>query len=81
MVEYVDFMEDADNVYRTENYIVKQTIYLSTEASGDNVIVSDDVFYARTKWRDRCYEQIFSDRTYLDGRRIPSAMHMRKYVD
>ncbi len=81
MVEYVDFMENADNVYRTENYIVKQTIYLSTEASGDNVIVSDDVFYVRTKWRDRCYEQIFSDRKYPDGRRISSAMHMRKYVD
>lgn len=81
MVECVDFMEDADNVYRTECYIVKQMIHLSTEASGDTAIVSVDVFYARTKRRDYCFEQIFGDRTYLDGRRMPSTMHTRKYVE
>ncbi len=80
MVEEVDFMEDADNVYRTECYIVKQMIRLSTEASGDTAIVSVDVYYARTKRRDSCFEAIFSKRTYLDGRRMPSTMYTRKYV-
>lgn len=81
MIEYLDFMENADNVYRTEFFIVKQTIHLSIDPTGDSAIVSKDVFYARTKLRDRQYEKIFSDRTYLDGKRMPSTIYTRKYVD
>ena len=50
----------------------------STEA---NAIVSCDVFYKRNKRRDSEYEKIFYDRKHIDGKRLPSTMFTRKYVD
>ena len=60
-----DFCKDAVNVYRTKKYIVKQDI--SVEGTD------------RTKSRDKQYEQIFADRTYINGKRLPSTSYTRRY--
>lgn len=76
-----DFVLDADNVYRTSNYIVKQSLKVQLNSEEANAIISCDVFYKRTKRRDSEYEQIFYDRKRIDGKRLPSTMFTRKYVD
>lgn len=76
-----DFVMDADNVYRTSNYIVKQSLKVQLNSEEANAIISCDVFYKRTKRRDSEYEQIFYDRKRIDGKRLPSTMFTRKYVD
>lgn len=76
-----DFVMDADNVYRTSNYIVKQSLKVQLNNEEANAIISCDVFYRRTKRRDSEYEQVFYDRKQLDGKRLPSTMYARKYVD
>ncbi len=80
-MEIPDFLMDADNVYRTEKYIVKQCISVQLELLEANAIVSNDIFYRRTKRRDAEYEQAFYDRKFIDGKRLPSTMYTRKYVD
>ena len=76
-----DFVMDADNVYRTSNYIVKQSLKVQLNSEEANAIISCDVFYKRTKRRDSEYEQVFYDRKRIDGKRLPSTMFTRKYVD
>lgn len=76
-----DFVIDADNVYRTSNYIVKQSLKVQLNSAEANAIISCDVFYKRTKRRDSEYEQVFYDRKQIDGKRLPSTMFTRKYVD
>ena len=76
-----DFMENADNVYRTREYIVRQIIGVNFDSEMDNGIFSQDTFFARTPARDRQYESIFAKRFDLDGRRMKSSMYSRKYVD
>ena len=48
----VDFLENADNVYRTKRYIVKQEIDLEVDSLYDNMMVSHDTYYLRTAARD-----------------------------
>ena len=76
-----DFIIDADNVYRTRRYIIKQVLSLETPAIEDNGIMSYDTFYKRTPTRDKQYELIFSDRKRINGKRLPSTMYSRKYID
>ncbi len=76
-----EFVMDADNVYRTSKYIVKQSLKVQLNNAEANAIVSNDVFYKRNKRRDNEYEQIFYDRKCIDGKRLPSTMFTRKYVD
>lgn len=76
-----DFMVNADNVYRTRDYIVRQIIGVNLDAEMDNNIFSQDTFFARTPARDKQYVEIFSKRFNLDGRRMKSSMYSRKYVD
>ncbi len=76
-----DFMENADNVYRTRDYIVRQIIGVNFDAEMDNSIFSQDTFFARTLARDRQYEAIFSKRFNIDGKRLKSSMYSRQYVD
>lgn len=47
------FMENADNVYRTRDYIVRQIIGVNFDAEMDNSIFSQDTFFARTPARDK----------------------------
>lgn len=81
MIEVPDFIDGADNVYRTKNYIVKQNLSLQFDDLEGNAVVSNDVFYVRNKRRDNAYEQIFADRKRTDGKRLPCSMYARKYVD
>lgn len=76
----IDFCEDAMNVYRTKKYIVKQNISVETTESGESIVFSNDVFYARNKHLDKQYESIFAERTYIDGKRLPSTSYARRYV-
>ena len=71
-----------DNMYRTENYIVFQRINFCSHAGNVfNALVSSDVFYRRTKERDRDYELIMRNFTNMEGKRIVTALSTRKYVD
>ena len=77
----VEFMEDAHNVYRTKDFIVKQVIKGGYSFDTDNGIISVDTFYARTPERDALYEEIFEAKgDRIDGKRMPSTMYSRTYV-
>ena len=79
----IDFVNNADNVYRTREYIVKQQI--STSVNKNSLIthlISEDTYYLRTPKRDVEYNIIFKVRgKNIDGKRIRSTMYTRKYVD
>ena len=79
----IDFVNNADNVYRTREYIVKQQI--STSVNKNSLIthlISEDTYYLRTPKRDVEYNIIFKVRDKnIDGKRIRSTMYTRKYVD
>ncbi len=76
-----DFMIDAMNVYRTRDFIVKQVIGIKYSDVENIAVISNDTFYRRTKKRDREYERIFWERKQINGKRIPSTMYARTYVD
>lgn len=70
-----------DNVYRTKNYIVTQDLQYKDNVIFDNVLLSHDTYYKRTKKRDSEYLALFSDKGRIDGKRIPSTSYTRKYID
>ena len=76
-----DFMVDAMNVYRTRDFIVKQVIGIKYSDVENIAVISNDTFYRRTKKRDREYERVFWERKYINGKRIPSTMYARTYLD
>ena len=77
----VEFMEDAHNVYRTKDFIVKQVLKAGYSFDTDNGLVSVDTFYVRTPERDALYEEIFEAKgERIDGKRMQSTMYTRKYV-
>lgn len=71
----------ATNVYRTKNYIVAQTLTYKQSEVFDNVMLSHDTYFKRTRKRDEQYFFYFFDKDNLDGKRIPSTSYTRKYVD
>lgn len=71
----------SDNVYRTKNYIVTQDLQYKDNVIFDNVLLSHDTYYKRTKKRDSEYIVLFSDKERIDGKRIPSTSYTRKYID
>ena len=75
-----DFMVDATNVYRTDNYIVKQDLYLDYDIDNQDFLYSKDTFYLRNRQIDKLYEMIFAGRKNINGKRIPSKSHQRKYI-
>ena len=74
------YLLDATNVYRTKNYIVKQIVKIK-QCCNDNIMFSEDTFYKRNKVRDKQYEQIFKNRTFIQGKRLPSTAYTRRYID
>lgn len=76
-----DFMQSATNVYRTKNFIVKQTIGIQYGVKSDNLMFSDDTYYVRTPERDAQYMSLFAGKHNPNGRRIATAMNSRKYID
>ncbi len=76
-LDEIDFLNDATNVYRTEEYIVSQHITFCTGGLGVARLLSEDTFYSRTKKRDSQYEKLFVS----DGKRIHSSMSVRTYIE
>ena len=76
-----DFMEKATNVYRTKHFIVKQILNYEEHEKLDNIIISQDSFYKRTKIRDKQYNKIFAEKVNIDGKRIKTASSTRNYID
>lgn len=81
IASFTEVMERADNVYRTGKHIVVQNIGIKYDDEEDNVIFSHDTFYARTRDRNQAYEALYDKRTNIDGKRLPSTMYARRYVD
>lgn len=73
--------EEATNIYRTKHYIVEQVLGINENDVEGEEMCSHDTFYRRTKKRDAEYEALFSSRKRIDGKRLPSTMCSRKYVD
>ena len=80
-MKQLEFLENATNVYRTKLYIVKQCIGIQYNVAENNVVFSHDTYYRRTKSRDKEYELAFKDRKNVDGKRLPTTMYARTFVD
>lgn len=76
-----EFCMDADNVYRTPSYIIKQKMVLARNKEGDAMVVSVDTFYVRTQLRDMEFTLRFCGRGDFEGTRLPCQKHSRTYVD
>ena len=81
IMEMPEFMADATNVYRTRYYIVRQKIELRDDPEFGRYLFSADTYYLCTPRRDAEYEEIFSDRRNVNGKRIRTAMYSRTYAD
>ena len=76
-----EFLLDADNVYRTKHFIVKQVIEIVENDIEDNGIISHDTYYRRTTARDLAYTMEFMDKVKINGKRLPSTQYTRRYID
>lgn len=76
-----EFLIDADNVYRTKYFIVKQKIGIQKDCEKNNVVFSHDTYYRRTLLRDLEYEIAFKYKKQMNGKRLPTTMYARVYVD
>lgn len=76
-----DFVEEKpNNMYRTPKYIVCQNLGIISD-NGDVELCSFDTFFRRTPERDAIYETLFEKRNFIDGKRLPSTITQREYVD
>lgn len=76
-----DFLIDADNVYRTKSYIVKQVIQIIENDIEENGIISHDTYYRRTSARDLAYNMAFMDKVKINGKRLPSTQYTKRYIE
>ena len=76
-----EFMINADNVYRTNEFIVRQSIIVQADKIENTAIISYDTYYRRTRVRDFEYEIIFAERQDIEGKRLPSNMYVRRYKE
>ena len=76
-----DFLIDADNVYRTKSFIVKQSIEIVENDIEENGIISHDTYYRRTSARDLAYNMAFMDKVKINGKRLPSTQYTRRYIE
>ena len=81
MERFLDILLAADNVYRTKNYIVIQSIGIQASEEENNQVVSVDTYYRRTLKRDLEYHMAFQNKDNIDGKRLPSTMYSRTYID
>ncbi len=73
-------LNETINVYRTKLYIVIQSLCLKLDDIENNLLVSFDKYYLRTKSRDKRYETYFRNRKNINGKRIKTAMYSRTYL-
>ena len=82
MERYIpNYLRDADNVYRTKKFIVKQVLGIHESTEGNNQVISIDTYYRRTPKRDLTYNLAYQDKVNLEGKRLPSTMYTRTYID
>ena len=81
MLSFIDELEIADNVYRTQDYIVTQDLSVTENEFDGLLICSIDVFFKRTRERDAMYEKVFENRIHEDGKRVHCSMYSRRYID
>ena len=81
MEKIPEFLRDATNVYRTRDYIVKQCVTLGYDEAYGSYLFSRDTYYRCTAKRDRIYEETFSTRENVNGKRIHTSMYARTYID
>ena len=78
----VDFLQYADNVYRTDEFIVRQQISVTTDENLMGMTLSRDTYFLRTEERDTIYNEFFKFRgCRINGQRIKAKVSIRKYVD
>lgn len=75
------YLQDADNVYRTRHFIVKQVLCIQESTEENNQVISIDTYYRRTPKRDLAYNLAYQDKANLEGKRLPSTMYTRTYID
>lgn len=76
-----DIGSEVTNVYRTEQFIVYQSVHVCYGDTG-NMLISEDVYHARTPERDAAYEKTFgSDSGISKRKRMKVAAYTRVYVD
>lgn len=69
-------------MYRTKYFIVKQSVSVNRDEFEGNSVISHDTYYMRTRKRDSEYEQLFGARRHhLNGKRLPTTVYTRRYVD
>ena len=76
-----EFIKDDMNVYRTKYFIVKQNVSVCSDETDGISVVSADTFYVRTRVRDKVYEEFFRKRKNINGKRIPTTMYSRNYIE
>lgn len=76
-----EFAVGEANVYRTKYFIVKQSVSVNRDEFEGNSVISHDTYYMRTRKRDSEDEQLFGARRHLNGKRLPTTMYTRRYVD
>lgn len=81
-ISELEFVQGADNFYRTKRYIVKQHISICVSQDAISMLMSEDTYYLRTDKRDKEYETLCGFRgKKIDGKRIRSATYTRRYID
>lgn len=76
-----EFAVGATNVYRTKYFIVKQSVSVNRDEFEGNSVISHDTYYMRTMKRNSEDEQLFGARRHLNGKRLPTTVYTRRYVD
>ena len=72
-------LREADNVYRTNDFIVLQKFIVRSN-QGSALSMSYDTYYLRTPERDVAYNHVFKGRALLEGKRLRASTYIRQYV-
>lgn len=81
ILDEIDFLDNANNIYETKNFIVRQEVSVEI-LNGITVVYSRDTFYAKTSKRLAQLDFLKSIRpTLVNGKRVPATMTTRTYVD
>jgi len=81
MKNFIDTISKSTNVYRTKYFIIAQEIELQLDDYENNAVVSHDIFFHRNKIRDKQFENFFKDRKNINGKRLPTTMYSRSFVE
>ena len=80
LVRKVCFWTDADNVYRTESFIVMQKVFILKAKDGKSYSISEDLYVPRSERMEAAYEEAYPNRDPVDGKRIPASTYVRTYA-